>query len=280
MDTHTLPPPAAAPRTAANTLAGRIYGPVNWLGLRTLIARELKRFWKVSAQTLIAPLMQTLLYLAVFAVAWGGRSWGLTDVPYVDGLVPGLAMMAIISNAFQNSASSMVIAKVQGNAVDFLMPPLSAFELTTAFILGASARGLIVGLVSVLVAAPFAHVAPANVIVVLYFALVASVIFGAIGLIGGIWADKFDHLAAVTNFVVTPLMFLSGTFYSIDALPEPARTIGHYNPVFFLIDGFRAGFIGHADASLLVSALVSGAVAAALCWVCWALLNSGYRLKA
>ena len=265
----------------ASPPAPRRYGAVNQVGLATLIRREVRRYLKVPGQTLVAPLISTVLFMVVFALAFGDRNWGmLADIRYVDGLAPGLIMMAIVSNAFQNSASSMVIAKVQGNAVDFLMPPLSAGELATAFILGAATRGLLIGLVGVIVVAPFADVVPANAFVALYFAVVASVMFGAIGLIGGIWAEKFDNLAAVANFVITPLTFLSGTFYSIDALAEPFSTIGHWNPVFFLIDGFRAGFIGHADAPLLAGALFSLGLTLLLCWGCWMLLRSGYRLKA
>lgn len=269
--------PAARARA---TLQPRRYGAINGLGLATLVRREVMRFLKVSAQTVVAPLVSTVLFMMVFALAFLGRDWGATSLPYVDGLAPGLVMMAIISNAFQNASSSIVIAKVQGNAVDFLMPPLSALELAIAFITGAATRGLLVGLVGVLAVSPFADVTPHNAFIALYFAVAASVIFGAIGLLGGIWADKFDHLAAVTNFVVTPLTFLSGTFYSIDALPEPFATIGHWNPVFFLIDGFRAGFIGHADAPLPLGFALSFAMAAALSYACWAVLKSGYRLKA
>jgi ABC-2 type transport system permease protein len=188
-------------------------------------------------------------------------------------------MMSILSNAFQNSSSSIVIAKVQGNAVDFLMPPLSALELTIAFIVGAAARGILVGLASLIAVAWLANVIPAHPLVALYYGIVASVIFGAIGLLGGVWADKFDHLAAVTNFIIVPLTFLSGTFYSTDVLPEPLRTFSHYNPVFFLIDGFRFGFIGAHDAPLLGGAIASGLIALALCWACWAMLKSGYRLR-
>jgi ABC-2 type transport system permease protein len=272
--------PTAAPHLGAPPVPRR-YGAVNQVGLSTLIRREVRRYLKVPGQTLVAPLISTVLFMVVFALAFGDRPWGmLHDVRYVDGLAPGLIMMAIVSNAFQNSASSMVIAKVQGNAVDFLMPPLSAGELATAFIIGAATRGLLIGLVGVAVVSPFANVAPANALVALYFAVVASVMFGAIGLIGGIWAEKFDNLAAVANFVITPLTFLSGTFYSIDALAEPFSTIGHWNPVFFLIDGFRAGFIGHADAPLLAGGLFSLGLTLLLCWTCWTLLRSGYRLKA
>ena len=265
-------------RVDAPPLASRHYGPVNWLGLQTLIQREIQRFMKVGAQTVFAPLVQTLLFMLVFSLVRGGN-WPDTARPYADGLAAGLVMMSIISNAFQNSSSSIVIAKVQGNAVDFLMPPLSALELTAAFILGAAARGILVGLVSLIAVAWLANVAPLHPLVAIYYALAASVIFGAIGLLGGVWADKFDHLAAVTNFIVVPLTFLSGTFYSTDALPGAFRAFAHYNPVFFLIDGFRMGFIGTHDAPLFAGAAVSGVLALALCVACWAMLKSGYRLR-
>ncbi len=263
----------------ATSLTTRHYGAVNWLGLRTLIAREIQRFLKVGAQTVFAPLIQTLLFMMVFGLVMREGNWPGSARPYADGLAAGLVMMSILSNAFQNSSSSMVIAKVQGNAVDFLMPPLSAFELTTAFIVGAAARGLLVGLASLIAVAWLANIVPAHPLIALYYAVVAALIFGAIGLMGGIWADKFDHLAAVTNFIIVPLTFLSGTFYSTDVLPEPLRTISHYNPVFSLIDGFRYGFVGAADAPLLMGALFTGALALALCAACWAMLKGGYRLR-
>lgn len=265
-------------RVATAPLSSRRYGAVNWLGLRTLIQREVQRFLKVGAQTVFAPLVQTLLFMMIFGIV-GRGDWPGTTRAYADGLAAGLVMMSIMSNAFQNSSSSIVIAKVQGNAVDFLMPPLSALELAIAFILGAAARGILVGAVSLIAVSWLADITPAHPLAAIYFGVMGSVIFGAIGLIGGVWADKFDNIAAVTNFIVLPLTMLSGTFYSTAALPEPFRTFSHYNPVFFLIDGFRYGFIGHHDAPLLTSALWSLAIAVGLCWVCWAMLRSGYRLR-
>jgi ABC-2 type transport system permease protein len=271
MDTGSAQAPPA--------LASRQYGPINWLGLKTLIWREVRRFLKVGAQTVFAPLIQTLLFMMVFGMVMREGNWPGSARAYADGLAAGLVMMSILSNAFQNSSSSMVIAKVQGNSVDFLMPPLSALEITIAFIAGAAARGMLVGFASLIAVAWLANVIPAHPLIALYYALVAAIIFGAIGLIGGIWADKFDHLAAVTNFVIVPLTFLSGTFYSTEVLPEPIRTISHYNPVFSLIDGFRYGFIGASDAPLPLGALITGAVAVALSWASWAMLKSGYRLR-
>jgi ABC-2 type transport system permease protein len=253
---------------------------MNWIGLQTLTRREIMRFIKVSAQTVVAPLISTVLFVMVFALALGGKGGPIASVSYIDFLAPGLVMMAIINNAFQNASSSLIIAKIQGNAVDFLMPPLSPLELTIAFLAGAAARGLVVGLAALAAVAMFANVIPQHWWAAILFAVCASLIFGAIGLLGGIWADKFDHLAAVTNFVVTPLTFLSGTFYSIDQLPEPFAAIGHYNPVFFLIDGFRYGFIGHADGPLALAAGVSVVIAAVSCAACWYALKKGWRLKA
>ncbi len=266
-------------RVDAPPLTTRRYGAVNWLGLQTLIWREVRRFLKVGAQTVFAPLIQTLLFMMVFGLVLRGGNWPGSERAYADGLAAGLVMMSILSNAFQNSSSSLVIAKVQGNAVDFLMPPLSALELTIAFIVGAAARGLLVGFASLIAVAWLANIVPAHPLIALYYALVASIIFGAIGLLGGVWADKFDHLAAVTNFIIVPLTFLSGTFYSTEVLPEPLRTLSHYNPVFSLIDGFRYGFIGAADAPLALGAALTGALAIALTWACWAMLKSGYRLR-
>ncbi len=265
-------------RVDAAPLTSRHYGSVNWSGLQTLIWREVRRFLKVGAQTVFAPLVQTLLFMMVFSLVRGG-DWPGTTRAYADGLAAGLVMMSILSNAFQNSSSSIVIAKVQGNSVDFLMPPLSALELTIAFIVGAAARGLLVGFASLIAVAWLANITPEHPLIALYYAVAASVIFGAIGLIGGIWSDKFDHIAAVTNFIVVPLTFLSGTFYSTSILPEPWATISHYNPVFSLIDGFRYGFIGYADAPLEIGAASVFVLAIALCWICWAMLKSGYRLR-
>ncbi|MEZ5894586.1 MAG: ABC transporter permease, partial [Parvularculaceae bacterium] len=205
-------------------------------------------------------------------------------VPFVEFLAPGLTMMAILTNAFTNSSSSLIIGKVQGSIVDVLMPPLSSAELAIGFIAGAATRGLLVGLVTLLTCAVYMffygqpmHIV--NPLAILYYSTVAAVIFGAVGAIGGIWAEKFDQMAAFTNFVITPLTFLSGTFYSISNLPEPFRTISHYNPVFYLIDGFRSGFTGGAEAHLLVSVGATFALAAGLSGAVYWLLRIGYKIK-
>ncbi len=272
------------PATEAGQLAGpRSYGAVNWIGLWTLCLRETRRFWKVGMQTLFAPVVSTLLMLFVFKLAFpqsGASSPG--GVTFEAFLAPGVTMMAILNNAFANTSSSLIIAKVQGNSVDFLMPPLSPMELTVGFLSGAVTRGLLVGLVTlaviwILQITPFAV---AHVWAVLFYSLTASLFMGAIGLIGGIWADKFDHMAAVQNFVVMPLTMLSGTFYPISRLTEPFHTLSHFNPFFHMIDGFRYGFTGHHEGDLMLGALYCATITLALCATCWALLRSGWKLKA
>ncbi len=269
-----------APRLAVGV---RRFGRVNWLGLQTLLEKEIRRFLKVSFQTIFAPVISTLLFLLVFMQAMGGRA-DIDGVPYVEFLAPGLVMMAILTNAFANSSSSIIIGKVQGSIVDVLMPPLSASELTVAFVVGAAARGLLVGAVTAATSALFmmgssSPMQIANPLVIVFYASLASAMFGFLGIIGGVWADKFVQLAAVNNFVITPLTFLSGAFYAVRALPEPFLTFSHFNPVFYLIDGFRYGFTGVAEAPLAVGAGVSLGVTAMLGLWSFLLLRSGYKLK-
>jgi ABC-2 type transport system permease protein len=258
----------------------REIGPVNWIGLQTLYVKEVRRFLKVAVQTVLAPVMQTLLFMAVLTLAWGGARGDVLGAPYTDFLAPGLVMMAILGNAFQNSSSSLMVSKIQGIAIDFLMPPLSAAELTAAFVGGAATRGLLVGVVSAAAVAPFASLAAHDLLAILYFAVSASIMMGAVGTLGGVWADKFDHLAAIGNFIVTPLTFLSGTFYSVAVLPDAIETVTRWNPFFHLIDGFRYGFIGAADGSVLAGAIYVGVINAALVAAVYLVLKSGWRLKA
>lgn len=280
MDQTLTKPPL---ESAVPALGPRSYGAVNWIGLWTLCLRETRRFWKVGMQTLFAPVVSSLLMLFVFKLAFGVGEGGLVGgVAFTTFLAPGIVMMAILNNAFANTSSSLIIAKVQGNSVDFLMPPLSPMELTVGFLSGAVTRGILVGLVTfaaiwLMLIAPFQV---ANVFAVVYFAVIASLLMGAVGLIGGIWADKFDHMAAVQNFVIMPLTMLSGTFYPISRLPEPFVSISHFNPFFQIIDGFRYGFTGHAEGDVLFGAAMSGVITLALCVWCWALLKRGYKLKA
>jgi ABC-2 type transport system permease protein len=257
----------------------RDYQGANWGGLQTLYAREVRRFWKVGVQTVFAPVVTSLLYMMVFAVATHGAPDPVRGVKFAAFVAPGLIMMTILNNAFANSSSSILQAKMQGLTVDFLTPPLSPLELTVGFILGAATRGVVVGVVTGLCILPFAPLPMTHLWAILYFGLASSFIMGMVGVLAGLWAEKFDHMAAVTNFVVLPLTFLSGTFYLADRLPEPFQTISHLNPMFYMIDGFRYGFIGFADGSIAVGVVATGVLTAALAVWCWALFRTGYRLK-
>jgi ABC-2 type transport system permease protein len=255
-------------------------GRVNWIGLATLYSREVRRFIKVYTQTLVAPMVTTLLFLAVFALALGGGARAVGDLPFLEFLAPGLVVMAIAQNAFANTSSSIVIAKVQGNIVDTLMPPFTAHELTFAIAMGGVTRGLMVGVVVAAAMLPFVPMKVHAPGFIVYHAFMASLMLSLLGIAGGIWSDKFDHIAAVTNFVVTPLAFLSGTFYSILQLPAAAQVAAHLNPFFYMIDGLRYGVTGHADGSLIAGVFTMAGVNTALWALCTWMFKSGYKLKA
>jgi len=251
----------------------------NWLGLYTLYLREVRRFVKVYTQTIIGPVVTTLLFLAVFSLALGRAVNKVNGVPFMEFLAPGLIMMAIVQNAFANTSSSMMISKIQGNIVDTLMPPLSAHELTFGISMGGMTRGIAVGIAVTLVLSVWVPINIHNAGLIVFHAVAASLMLSLLGVIGGIWSDKFDHIAAVTNFIITPLSFLSGTFYSIERLPQLAQTIAHLNPFFYMIDGFRYGFIGQSDAPVLTGMVVVGLMDVALWIVCWRMFDTGYKLK-
>lgn len=263
----------------------RQYGAVNGLGLWTLFRREVGRFLKVWMQTVFAPIVTTLLFMTVFKLAFGDRGRLTGDfegLNYNDFLAPGLIMMAILQNAFANTSSSLVQAKFNSTHVDFLMPPLSPLELTAGFLGGAVARGLMVAVISG-VAIQLSGLADLSVVhlwPIVWYSLTAAVILGALGIAGGIWADKFDHLAAVTNFVIVPLTFLSGTFYDVKVMVEPFQTLAHFNPIFYMIDGYRYGHLGVANGSLVAGVAVTGGLAVASVTAVWALIRNGYKLKA
>lgn len=257
----------------------RIIKGINKIGLWTLTWREIKRFLNVYLQTIIAPVVTTLLFYAIFALAFGGLQREIGNVPYMEFLAPGLIMMAMVQNAFTNSSSSLVIAKIQGNIVDILMPPLSTGELLFAFITGGIVRGVLVGLATALAMSFFVPFHFHSVAMVLIFALLGNTMLSALGLCAGIWAEKFDHIASVTNFFVTPLAFLSGTFYSIESLPGAWKNIAHYNPFFYMIDGFRSGFIGHADSMVMLGIVVLAVTCTLLLLLAWWMLKTGYKIK-
>ena len=267
-------------RTEAPVLEPFLLGPVNWIGFWTLYCREVRRFFKVHMQTIFAPVVTTLLFFAVFALSLGSSVRTVGTVPFLLFLAPGLIMMAMTQNAFANTSSSLIIAKVQGNIVAVLMPPLSAGELLAAFALGGVTRGLVVGVVTGLAIWPFLPFSIAHPGFALYHGLMATAMLSLLGLVGGIWAVKFDHIAGVTNFVVTPLSFLSGTFYSVKSLPDSIQWLAYADPFFYMIDGFRYGFTGHSDGSLAVGVAVMAAGNLGLCLLAWRMLKTGYKLKA
>jgi ABC-2 type transport system permease protein len=257
----------------------RSFGAVNWIGLWTLYIREVRRFFKVFMQTVAAPVVTTLLFLAIFLLALGGGGRQIAGIPYVEFLVPGLIMMAITQNAFANTSSSLVIGKVQGNIVDVLTPPLSPAELTLGLALGGATRGVVVGLAVGLVLTPIAAIHVSSLAAILYYGVAASLMMSLVGIVAGLWADKFDHIATVTNFVVTPLTFLSGTFYSVSQLPETWHVAAHVNPFFYMIDGFRYGFTGVAEGSLAVGVALMAVLDLLLLVLCHRLFVTGYKLK-
>jgi ABC-2 type transport system permease protein len=273
--------PATTTQNSQSAIAPhpRDMGAVNWLGLSVLTGKEIGRFVKVYAQTLVAPVVSTLLFYAVFALALGGGQRTIGGIPYLVFLSPGLIMMSMAQNAFANTSSSIVISKVQGNIVDVLMPPLSAMELTVGYTLGGIARGLVIGIISVLALAAFAEVPIMHIGFIVYHGIMGSMMLALLGVIGGVWSEKFDHLAAVQNFIVMPATFLSGTFYTADRLPETWRFLCHLNPFFYMIDGFRYGFIGVSDGTLYFGIVVMFLVNAALMTIAYGLIASGYKLK-
>ena len=257
---------------------------VNWGGLRALYIKEVRRFFKVQLQTIWAPAIQTLLYLVVFTTALGARGAvpvGDGTVAFADFLAPGLIVMGMLTNAYANASFSLLVGKMQGTIVDYLMPPLSIAELLTALVGGAVTRAFLVGATVWLAMLlwPGVHVLPAHPLAVLWFGLLGSVFLALIGVLTSIWAEKFDHAAAVTNFVVAPLTLLSGTFYSVDRLSPIFHNISHANPFFYIISGFRYGFLGIADSPVLLGSLVILAIDVVLAIVCYTLLSRGWRIK-
>lgn len=248
-------------------------------GFRTLLLKEVLRFYKVLLQTIVAPMVTTLLYLMVFSQALETHVLVYGRIDYTTFLVPGLIMMALIQNAFANSSSSLIQSKVTGNIVFVLLAPLSYLEFYAAFVLAALLRGLLVGIGVFLVALPFSDLSIHNLPMLIAFALLGGAILATLGIIAGIWAEKFDQLAGFQNFVVMPLTFLSGVFYSIHSLPPFWQALSHLNPLFYMIDGFRYGFFGVSDVSPLTSFIVVMTFFIGLVGLTLVLLRSGYRLR-
>jgi ABC-2 type transport system permease protein len=249
-------------------------------GFLTLLYKEVLRFWKVSFQTVAAPILTALLFLLIFSHVLEKHVRVYENVSYTSFLVPGLGMMSLLQNAFANSSSSLIQSKVTGNIIFMLLPPISYAQFFAAFVLAAIARGIVVGLGVLLATVWLVDLSWQAPLWILVFALLGGAIMGALGVIAGIWADKFDQLAAFQNFIIMPLTFLSGVFYSIHSLPPFWQQVSHFNPIFYMIDGFRYGFFGVSDVSPLTSlAVVAGCFVALTAFTLW-LLRIGYKLRA
>ena len=248
-------------------------------GLPALFRKEMLRFWKVVVQTVVAPVVTALLYLLIFSHVLEAHVEVYPGVSYTSFLIPGLVMMSMLQNAFANSSSSLIQSKMTGNIVFVLLPPLSYLEFFLAYLGASVIRGLVVGLGVWVVTLWFAPLEVPHLGWLLAYALLACAVLGAVGIIAGIWAEKYDQLAAFQNFLILPLTFLSGVFYSIHSLPPFWQAVSHVNPVFYLIDGFRYAFVGHSDTDPWLGLLVAGACFVAISALSLTLLKSGYKLR-
>jgi ABC-2 type transport system permease protein len=249
------------------------------IGFQTLFYKEVLRFWKVATQTLTAPIVTAMLYLVIFGHVLEGRVEVYPGVGYTAFLIPGLVMMSILQNAFANTSSSLIQSKITGNLVFVMLPPLSHWELFSAYVLASVVRGFAVGAGVFVVTAWFAKMSFVAPWWILIFALLGAFMLGTMGLIAGIWAEKFDQLAAFQNFVIMPATFLSGVFYSIHSLPPMWQTVSHFNPFFYMIDGFRYGFFGQSDVDPLLSLAIVSAFTLLLAVAAVGMLKSGYKLR-
>lgn len=252
---------------------------MNQIAMLTLLKKEVLRFWKVSFQTVAAPILTSVLYLLVFDHVLQEHVQPYPGVTYTAFLIPGLVMMSVLQNAFANTSSSLIQSRITGNLVFILLPPLAAFEIFTAYVLAAMLRGLVVGTGVFMACLWFSPLPFAHPLWVLVFALIGSALLGTLGLIAGIWAEKFDQLAAFQNFLIMPATFLSGVFYSTASLPGFWQKVSHFNPFFYLIDGFRYGFFGQSDVSPTISVVVAFASLLVSATFTCALLVRGYKLR-
>ena len=248
-------------------------------GFPTLLYKEVLRFWKVSTQTIGAPVLTAVLFLFIFGHAMEGRVRVYDSVPYTAFLVPGLVMMSLLQNAFANSSSSLIQSKITGNIIFVLLPPLAYWEFFAAYVLAAVVRGMVVGAAVLLVTLPFVGAEFRHPLWILAFAFCGSAVLGALGMMAGIWAEKIDQVASFQNFLIMPLTFLSGVFYSIHSLPDFWQGLSHFNPFFYMIDGFRYGFFGVSDVDPLRSLAVVAAFLGVVSGLTLVTLRSGYKLR-
>ena len=257
----------------------RRFGLVNWVGAYNLYVKEVNRFFIVWAQTLLSPLISSLLFLSVLSLAIGNERGEVLGFPFISFLAPGLIAMSIIQQSFAHSSSSLMIGKIQGIIIDNLLAPLSATEVSLAIILAAVTRSIVITIISIIVFSLIIEIHIYNIFYIFIFAFLGSFILGALGFIAGLWAEKFDHMATVTNFIITPLSFLSGVFYSIDRLPDFFQSISQINPFFYMIDGFRYGFLGVSDGSVNYGLIYLTIISVVMWLISYYLYKIGYKIK-
>ena len=252
---------------------------INWVGAYSLYIKETLRFLNVFGQTIIGPIVTAMLFLLVISLAIGNERSDVLGVPFIEFLAPGLIAMQVIQQAFSHSSSSLLMGKVMGNIVDLIGAPLSAGEVSLAIIFAAVTRALIISIVSIIIFSLIIEIEIKNYAVFILYLFLSSFIMGAAGFIAGLWADKFDHMATVTNFIIVPLSFLSGTFYSVDRLPELLKTLSYYNPFFHMIDGFRYSFINNMDGSITFGLMYLTILSIIIWYIAYLLYKKGYKIK-
>jgi ABC-2 type transport system permease protein len=257
----------------------RRFGPINWIGFISLWLKECNRFMAVWQQTLLSPLVSSLLFLSVLSLALGSSRGDVLGYSFISFLAPGLIAMSILTQSFSHSVSSLMIGKIQGNIVDMLYAPLSALEVCMAIILAAMTRSFLIAIISIAVFSLIVEIPINNIIHIFIFGFLSAFILGSLGFIAGLWAEKFDHTATVTNFIITPLSFLSGAFYSIDRLPNFFQTISYLNPFFYMIDGFRYGFLGTSDGPISVGIVYLTILSFVIWFLAFYLYKIGYKIK-
>ena len=252
---------------------------INWVGAYTLYIKETLRFLSVFGQTIVGPIVTSILFLLVISLAVGETRPNVLGVEFIVFLAPGLIAMQVIQQSFSHSSSSLLMGKVMGNIVDMIGAPLSASEVTLAIILASITRAVMISIISIIVFSLMIEVEIKNFLIFSSYLIVSSFIMGTAGFIAGLWADKFDHMATVTNFVIIPLSFLSGTFYSIERLPEILQMVSKANPFFYMIDGFRYSFIGKADGSIFIGLIYLSVLSFVSWYVTYLLYKKGYKIK-
>ena len=252
----------------------------NFIGFQTVIKKEVSRFLNVYLQTVIAPVITTFLFYIVFATVFAGSRKAVLDEPFMLFLAPGLIMMNMAQNAFSNTSSSLMIGKMQNSIQDVLMAPITSFELLAGYVIGGIIRGVMIGFVAMAVMGPIIGLPMREPLVILSFAVLGCSMMSVLGVMAGLWAVKFDHIAAITNFVILPMTFLSGTFYLLERLGPLWEKVGHFNPFFYMIDGFRYGFIGVSDTEPMLGLVVMTGMNIIFWYICRYMLKIGYKLRA